>query len=172
MSFSPVPKYMFKKITGITPAFLLARGITFLMLDLDNTIASYAENGPSDEIILWADKMQECGVTLFIVSNNRHSDRVAAFARAMEVEYVMHARKPSPLGLKTAMKAAGKLRTESALAGDQVYTDVLAANRAGVVSICVEPIAIGNPLFAVRYGAELPFRAACKNVIRNGSGNE
>ena len=43
--------------------------------------------------------------------------------------------------------------------GDQIFTDTLGANNAGVVPMLVEPIRLaGNPGRYLRYAAETPFR--------------
>ena len=167
MSFSPVPQFSFRNITDIAPGFLGKLGVKFLMLDLDNTIASYSKQTPTDHVKRWAASMVEGGVELFIVSNSRREGRVEAFAEAMGVSFIKAARKPSPAGLLRAMNTAGYSKKESALVGDQVYTDALAANRAGIVSMVVRPLSIKNPLIAIRYIFETPFRAAVRNIAAN-----
>ena len=169
MKFSPVPQYAFKKVTDITPEFLQLLGVRFLMVDMDNTIATYGVHSPSAEVMKWADAMKRGGVGLFIVSNTRRAARVTAFAEALGVGHVRNAYKPSPKGIHNALRLAGYGAEESAFAGDQVYTDVLAANRAGVLSFAVRPLSLQNPLIAIRYALEAPFRALCKNKM--GSGN-
>ena len=166
MSFSPIPHFSFGSVMDISPGFLNELGVRFLMLDLDNTLAGYSDPMPSDDVVKWAENMASCGVKLFIVSNNRLRKRPESFAKAMSVGYVKSARKPSPVGLLLAMKTAGFEKSESALAGDQVYTDALAANRAGILSIIVRPRSLKNPLFALRYALELPFRTITRNLTR------
>jgi len=163
MSFSLTPLYSFHEPTDITPAFLERRGIRFLMLDLDNTIAAYSEHSPSDRILQWADKMKDRGIILYIVSNSAREGRVGTFAQALGVDAIMSARKPSRKGLLRAIGTSGFSAENSALVGDQIFTDTLAANRAGVVSIIVKPRQQANPILALRYALEAPFRAACKN---------
>jgi hypothetical protein len=75
----------------------------------------------------------------------------------------MQSCKPSPKSLLQAMETAGFGADVSALAGDQIMTDALAANRAGIVSIIVRPRRFTNPFLALRYYIEVPFRAMCKN---------
>jgi len=162
MSFSPVPKFSFHEITDITPDFLEALGIKFLMLDLDNTIASYSEHHPSSAISIWADEIKNHGIELFIVSNSLRKERVGVFEKELNVGVIMNAHKPSPTGVIRAMTCAGYAPDRSALIGDQIFTDTLAANRAGVISIIVKPKDITNPFLALRYAAEQPFRAMCK----------
>ena len=161
MKHSPVPRHTFRKYADITPAFLNNHGIKFLMLDLDNTIAKYSEPAPSAALLQWASMMAENGIALHIVSNSRRKDRVEAFAAPLGVGYIKIARKPSPRGVRQALETCGFASSESALVGDQAYTDVIAANRAGTTSIIVRPLDLRNPLFLLRYAIELPFRAMC-----------
>ena len=164
MSFSLVPDYSFERLLDVTPELLLREGITLLMLDLDNTISPYGRSAPSEEILVWAENMKEKGIQLFIVSNNK-TDRPARFAEKMQIPFVKRARKPSRKGIQTAISMAGKKPEEAALAGDQIYTDVWGANRSGIKSLMVQPISLKNPIFAVRYLLELPFRCMSKKTF-------
>ena len=162
MSFSPVPRFSFREVTDISPDFLDKQGIKFVMLDLDNTIAAYSEHSLSDAVSHWAANLKSHGIELYIVSNSLRKKRVSAFADSLGVGLIMGARKPSPKGIIRAMAAAGYSAKDSALIGDQVFTDTIAANRAGIVSIIVKPRAFTNVFLALRYAAEAPFRAFCK----------
>jgi hypothetical protein len=162
-----VPAYAFREITDISPDFLSKLGVRFLMIDLDNTVASYSEHTPSDVITQWIGSIRNGGVELFIISNSIRKGRVESFAEALGLDFIKGASKPSPKGVIRAMETAGFSAKESALVGDQVYTDTLAANRAGVVSIIVKPRSVKNPFLALRYALEAPFRAICKNKIPN-----
>lgn len=45
------------------------------------------------------------------------------------------------------------------MVGDQIFTDTLGANRAGVTPLLIQPIRLaGNPGRYIRYAAETPFR--------------
>ena len=68
MGFSIIPRIRINSVLQLTPEFLLSRGISLLMLDLDNTLAPYSGSKPSEEIFRWKERMNEAGVTLFIVS--------------------------------------------------------------------------------------------------------
>ncbi|MDR1217697.1 MAG: YqeG family HAD IIIA-type phosphatase [Oscillospiraceae bacterium] len=159
MSFSPVPAYSFEALTDIPADFLRSIGVTFLMLDLDNTIAPYSSDKPDDGVLRWADALRAGGISLFIVSNSRKRGRAERFAESLRVGYINAARKPSPAGVLAAIRNCGAAPGSSALVGDQIYTDTLAANRAGVTSILVKPIRLSNAFLAARYGLEAPFRA-------------
>jgi len=165
MSFSPIPRYSFRKLTDISPEFLVNLGVKFLMLDLDNTVAAYSESAPSDSVAMWSARVAEYGIVSYIVSNSVRVGRVETFAQALCIGYVKGASKPSSKVVTRTIKESGFEPGESALVGDQVYTDTIAANRAGAISIIVKPRRFTNPFLALRYALEAPFRAMCKNKI-------
>ena len=167
MSFSPIPQYSFQKLTDISPDYLERLGVRFLMLDLDNTIASYRERLPSADVLRWASELIDRGIQLYMVTNSFRKRRVKPFAEALGIGVSMGAGKPSPKCIIRAMEMTGHERCDSAFVGDQIFTDILSANRAGVVSIIVKPKHFTNPFLALRYGIEAPFRAMCKNIFRD-----
>ena len=171
MSFSLIPDYSFTGICAVTPEFLRRLGIRLLLLDLDNTMAPYGTLKPTEAIAAWAENMKGNGIELFIITNNRGSKRVDSLASAFGVDYIKGANKPFSTGIKKALAQLGRKPEETALAGDQIYTDILAANSAGVVSIVVEPIKIRNPVLNVRYWLEAPFRAMCRHKMHKRGGN-
>jgi len=166
MRFSLIPQYSFREITDVTTGFLDQLGVKFLMLDLDNTIAAYDEHVLSDEMVQWITGLQNSGITLFIISNSTRKHRVESHSISIGAEFIMESCKPSPKSLLHAMEVSGFCPDTSALAGDQILTDTLAANRAGVISIIVRPKRFTNPFLAIRYFIEIPFRALCKNKMR------
>ena len=170
MSYSPVPQYSFREIVDVSTDFIKSLGVRFLMLDLDNTVATYSERTPPDSISLWVESMKDCGVELCIVSNSTRKCRVYAIAENLGVEFIMGASKPSPKGILQAMDAAGFSAVNSAFIGDQIFTDALAANRAGVVSIVVRPRSLANPILALRYATEAPFRAIGRKKMKKAYG--
>ena len=89
MSFSLIPNYSFSSICAVTPEFLKRRGIRLLLLDLDNTMAPYGTNEPSEDIAAWAENMKGNGIELFIITNNRRLKRVESLAAAFGVDYIM-----------------------------------------------------------------------------------
>jgi len=165
--FSLIPQYSFREITDITIDFLEQTGIKFLMLDLDNTIAAYDEHILSDDVVQWITNVKNSGVEMFIISNSTRKNRVESHSESIGSGFIMQSYKPSPKSLIHAMETSGFSTDVSALAGDQIVTDTLAANRAGVISIIVRPKRFTNPFLAIRYFVEIPFRAMCKNKHRS-----
>ncbi|MDR0446121.1 MAG: YqeG family HAD IIIA-type phosphatase [Oscillospiraceae bacterium] len=158
MSFLPIPKYKFRAIESISAELLVKNNIRLLMLDLDNTIAPYGTDHPTKDTQRWVSAIREAGILLCIVSNSRRARRVEAFAEALGVPYVLRAKKPSPRKPRELLRQMNVAAEAAALAGDQIYTDVLSARLAGITPILVKPIKLSNPLLALRYALEAPFR--------------
>jgi len=146
-------------IFEITGAALKRRGIRLLLADLDNTLVPYGVPLPDDRLKAWRDDLNAHGVTLFILSNNRHENRPRMFAEGLDVPFIGHAGKPKTPSFLRAMEQMGVTREQTAIVGDQVFTDVLGGNRAGISAILVRPIQLaGNPGRYLRYAVEVPFR--------------
>lgn len=156
-----VPQLWVESIYELTPALLGARQIRALLLDLDNTLTPYHVTEPAPELLAWRDELEQAGIRLFIVSNSR-SGRAAEFAERFGLDYMDHAGKPRPGGILRAVSRCGVTRAESALVGDQIFTDVWGARRAGVLAILTRPISLKHPFRALRYAVESPFRWAGK----------
>ena len=163
MPFFLVPDRVMDRYSDLTPAYLTEKGITLLLSDLDFTLAPKSVRRPDQPLREWIARLHEAGITFVIVSNNRSGHRVTEFCADLGVPYQGHAGKPSTRGLKAAMEQAGVDRSRTAMLGDKLLTDMLAANRAGVLALMVEPV--GGPVTAwqkVLHGLQTPFKAACR----------
>ncbi len=163
MPISLVPGQLFDRYGEITPAYLKARGITLLLSDLDFTLAAKKTRRPDQDLRDWIAALKAEGIDFMIVSNNRSGKRVTEFCADLGVPYQGHAKKPSPKGLEAAMERAGADRKHTAMLGDKLLTDMLAANRAGVLALMVEPVG-GAVTFwqKVLHAMQAPFKAACR----------
>lgn len=152
-------KYLADNIFQVTGEALARRGFKLLLADLDNTLVPYGVPLPDDRVREWREDLNAHGVTLFVLSNNRHENRPRIFSEGLGVPYIGHAGKPKTASFYRAMKQMGVSREQTAIIGDQIFTDVLGGNRAGVTTILVKPIRLaGNPGRYVRYAVEVPFR--------------
>jgi hypothetical protein len=170
MPFSLIPDHVFSSYADITPTYLKERGISLLLSDLDFTLAAKSTRHPDQPLRDWIASLQAAGIDFMIVSNNRSGRRVTDFCADLGVPYQGHAGKPSTRGLTAAMVRAGADRTHTAMLGDKLLTDMLAANRVGVLALMVEPV--GGAVTAwqkVLHALQAPFkkvtsrRAAEKN---------
>lgn len=170
MSLSLVPDRLFQRYGEITPEYLRAQGITLLLSDLDFTLAPKSVRRPDQPLRDWIAALKANGIQFMIVSNNRSGARVTEFCADLGVEYQGHAGKPSPRGLTAAMERAGAAREETAMLGDKLLTDMLAANRAGVLALMVEPVGGAVTTWQkVLHALQAPFKAACRRRMgKNG----
>lgn len=167
MAFSLLADGRVREVFELKPEELARKGITLLLADLDNTLTPYSSEVPTEGMRWWKEALEAHGITLFVVSNSRKATRVPHYCDALGIGYVRHAGKPGIKGFLRAMEQTGKTPEETIMVGDQIFTDVLGANRAGLRVILVEPIELaGNPGRYLRYAAEAPFRFA----VRKGPG--
>lgn len=159
MAFPLKADWVCDTIFDLDGSALAAKGVTLLLADLDNTLVPYGVALPTDEVRAWNEGLKAAGVTLFVLSNNRHADRPRIFCEAMEIPFIGHAGKPKTPGFFKAMERMGVTPEQTAIVGDQIFTDILGGSLAGVTTILVKPIRLaGNPGRYLRYAAELPFR--------------
>jgi len=122
-------------------AALRARGIRGIVLDLDNTIVPWNQIEVPPEIADWLREAQGAGMSLCIVSNASRSGRVARIAEAIGAQWVAPAIKPSRRAFREAMRRMGTKPEQTAVIGDQIFTDIWGGNRAGLYTILVDPLA-------------------------------
>ncbi len=156
-----LPDYIFPSLKELTPAFLHSRGIGLLLLDYDNTMLPYTQDVPSETLLNWLSEMKQANIQLCIVSNSR-KPRVPAFSAAYGVPCVTRAAKPGTRGIREAMERFGVPKEKTALVGDQIYTDVLGANMAGITAIAVKSIHNHTIWLKMRHLLEIPFLAMAR----------
>ena len=162
MPFSPLPRLITESLTDIDAQMLRDRGITLLMLDFDNTIVPYTTCVPTEPMRRWLEEMKGSGIILCVVSNS-HNDRVPKFCREYGIDCITHAKKPFTKGIRECLCKYGLEPSKAALVGDQIYTDTLGANCAGVTAILVKAIDNHNFWLKARHVLEKPFIFAARN---------
>ena len=133
------PQYLFADVTHITPQFLRQKGITALLLDVDNTLTAHGSQELTPAVKTWLETMKQSGIQLMIVSNNTEK-RVAPFAKQIGVGHISMGCKPLPFGLARARRQLGVQRQQLALVGDQLFTDRLAGWNYGIPVLVVQPL--------------------------------
>ena len=130
------PYCIFERTAKITPEFLKEQGITNLLLDVDNTLTTHDNPEPSPGIPEWIATMKENGIGMVIISNN-NKERVEPFAAKLGLPFTSMSCKPLPYGYIKGMKILGSNRKNTAMVGDQIFTDVMGANLTGMKSFMV-----------------------------------
>ena len=142
------PNEYVKSIFHIDYEKLKRKGIRYIIFDIDNTIEPYdiPLPSPADKELL--EKLKSMGFTVCLVSNNR-GKRVDTFNKELNLPAISNAMKPLKRGVVKIMKAVNAKPNNTAFVGDQVFTDMLCANRIGLYAILVNPIATRDE-FSVR----------------------
>ena len=121
---------------------LYEKGIRLILTDLDNTLVSYKDDEVNDNLLNWLEDRKKEGFEIIIISNNSSETRVKEFASKLGIQYLSRAMKPLKCGFKKVLKKASKKYSpnEVVAIGDQLMTDVFAANRMNYTSILVKAI--------------------------------
>ena len=161
MPVSFLPRIITNALTDLTPALLRSRNIRLLMMDFDNTIVPYTTNIPTEEMAQWLRDMAAGDIPICVVSNSKN-DRVKIFCEGYGIPCITHAAKPGTKGIRQCLAQFGVPANEAALVGDQIYTDTLGGNLAGVTSILVKAIDNHNFWLKARHVLEKPFIYAAR----------
>lgn len=117
---------------------LAAEGCRGVIFDIDNTLVKDQQEATPEAAALLS-RIRSLGIKTFILSNN-HEERVRLFAEAVGAQYIFEGGKPKKGGYRRAMEEMGTDEASTVFVGDQLFTDIWGANRAGVFSILVDPV--------------------------------
>ena len=151
------PTIVLNSVLDITKDLLDSNDIKGLILDLDNTLTTHGNPTPAEGVLDWIATMKEEGISLMIVSNNRH-DRVRPFAEVLGLDFISDGRKPLAFGFKKAQIKMNLHFDNIAIVGDQLFTDMLGANLKRVKTIFVFPFELEKGFFfKIKRRIEKPF---------------
>ena len=119
--------------------FFIKNNVSYLFLDLDNTLDSYKCKVPSERAIELIKKIEEKGIKVYIISNNRKK-RVDAYASKIPCDYISKSFKPFAFKINKFIKENGIEKDKSMIVGDQLMTDVLFGHNAKIRVVLTEKI--------------------------------
>ncbi len=134
-----LPDLIINRIWEIDAQTLVQLGVDALIVDVDNTLSAHGAPLPEKEVIPWLARMKGLGVPVVILSNNT-KQRVQPFARDLGLPFVHFAVKPMRHGFRRAANLLSYPREKIAVVGDQIFTDVVGGNAAGMKTVLVLPI--------------------------------
>ncbi len=133
------PRLFLASIFDLDLVSLRAHGVRGLIMDLDNTLVGWNRPDMSQELTAWFQAVRAHGFKMCIVSNNM-TERVEQFSKKSGVMSIPKAAKPRRRSFWLAMKRMGTNHHNTAVIGDQVFTDILGGNRLQLYTILVHPI--------------------------------
>ncbi|RCX09296.1 hypothetical protein DFR58_13710 [Anaerobacterium chartisolvens] len=133
------PDLMLDGVWDIDLDSLQKKGIKGLILDIDNTLVPQYTKEADENAVKWIERVKNSGFKICIVSN-ASKKRVLKFNDSISVLTVHRASKPGTAAFKKAARLMGIELCESAVVGDQIFTDIYGGNRAGAFTILVKPI--------------------------------
>ena len=136
---------------------LYESGIRLILTDLDNTLVSYKDDVVGEKLSSWINERKKEGFEIMIISNNSKKMRVMNFANKLGIKFIARAMKPLKGGFKKILKLAERKykANEIVAIGDQLMTDVFAANRMNYKSILVKAIDRKTETWTTRFNRTL-----------------
>ncbi|MDD4773059.1 MAG: YqeG family HAD IIIA-type phosphatase [Eubacteriales bacterium] len=134
-----IPDAFYDSIYDIDIAEIKRSGIRGLICDIDNTLVPYEQAEPTGQVSNWIKSVRDAGIEISFVSNNG-ANRVDLFNRSMGFFASSSSGKPSRRQLRAAMTAMKTEPGNTAIVGDQIFTDIVAGKRLGLHCILVKPI--------------------------------
>ena len=133
------PKKYINNVLEISADFLKKENINGLILDVDNTLLFF-DRKMLTGLTQWVENMKKNNIKLCILSNTNKKDKVDKLSKDLKVPYIFFAKKPLKGGFKKAAKILNMKNENIAVVGDQIFTDVIGANRMNMYPILTKPL--------------------------------
>lgn len=133
------PKYQANSILELNLETLSQSGIKGIIFDLDNTLVEWKKDTLTPEVVDLINRLKDKGFKLCILSNALEH-RVEVVAQTLNIPYVSRAVKPRKSPFRRALEILGTQPGETAIVGDQLFTDILGGNRMKLYTIWTPPL--------------------------------
>ncbi len=117
-----------KKVTEISIDYLKENNIKAILLDVDNTLLDF-DLKIVDGLKEWYEKVKQNNIKCMILSNSNKTEKIEKVANFLGIDYIKFATKPLKRGFKMAQEKLNISAENIAVVGDQIFTDVIGANR-------------------------------------------
>lgn len=119
---------------------LQEQGIKLLLCDIDNTLVAFDDPHSNEDVRQFMQALEAAGIKPALMSNNFKS-RAKRFSKNLGVEKIYSfSLKPLPFTYWRAMLEHHVKRSETAILGDQLFTDILGGSIAGITTILTAPV--------------------------------
>jgi HAD superfamily phosphatase (TIGR01668 family) len=137
----------FREVTAVTDIDfdeLWALGVRGVIFDLENTLALYKAETLLDGHLDLLVRLRDRGFALGLVSNSPRT-WVTAVSEPLGIPFVAKAGKPRRRAFEAVLARMRVPASEVAVVGDQLFTDIFGAQRAGMRGILVSPLGPDEP---------------------------
>jgi HAD superfamily phosphatase (TIGR01668 family) len=134
------PAHAVHSLQDVDPVGLANRGIKLIMIDVDNTLVQWRTEDFAQETLDWVAKVKSLGLNIIILSNTRNPERLQRLAKTLDIPALRGKFKPNPAMYKEALQRFNVKESQAVMIGDQIFTDIFGANRAGIEGIWLQPI--------------------------------
>ena len=161
-----VPDMYQKSIYHINYEKLKEDGIKCLLFDLDNTCVPFKDKEPNKKLVDLFERLKDMDFKVIIFSNATKK-RITPFKNGLNVDCSAKSKKPNTNKLMKVIKMFGYDLSEVVLIGDQLFTDILCGNRAGIKTVLVNPMSKDDLIFTkfFRYFERKKFKKFAKKGI-------
>lgn len=132
------PNMEVKSVYEIDFEKLYEDGFRGIIFDIDNTLVPHGAPADLKAIELF-ERLRRIGFKTMLLSNNKEP-RVKSFHDQVNSSYIFRAGKPSIKNYNKAMEQMGTNSKTTVFAGDQLFTDIWGAKKAGIYAFLVQPI--------------------------------
>lgn len=161
------PDMFVNSIYDINDSILNQNHIKGVILDIDNTLVKSSDKTASADVIQWINNLKNQGFKVSIVSNARKK-RVETFNAELGLISVYKALKPRKTGFLKAIELMGIKPEQTAIIGDQIFTDIYGGKKINAFTILVKPIAF-REFFLIKFKrlAEMYILWSYRNRVSN-----
>lgn len=139
MNNNLIPKIHINSPYELDTEILKKNSIKGIIIDIDNTLVPYAEKYADQRVIDLIEKLKHQGFKICILSNGT-KNRVKVFNKDIKLPALHNAGKPRKSAFKKAVALLGTEPQNTAVIGDQIFTDILGGNRLGLFTVLVVPM--------------------------------
>lgn len=133
-----LPDLVLEDVFALNLEKLKKQGIAGILIDIDNTLVHWEQSQMEQEFIDWI-KNAEQEFKLCLVSNSL-GRRAQSFADLLGIPAVGRAWKPMNRAFLRGIALLQLEPWQTAVIGDQLFTDVLGGNRLGLYTILINPL--------------------------------
>jgi len=148
--FNLLPHERHPSIFDLDVVSLNKRGIEGLLFDIDNTITVWGVDSVDERMADFITELKAQGFRIAFISNAAADERPGLHEPLSPYPVVYDAAKPLSSGFKKVSREMGLMPHKIAVVGDQLFTDIMGANRLGFYTIFVEPVGPDIPGFSIK----------------------